>query len=211
MKSSISYFSMRGQGRIKSSPRVRSGKQYRAEHAPPLQRDFNLARDCPEIFRKNPGPHHRHVLHIRHVREFLSILPQWHQLSVGLNTILLSPHREGCDGFHRPGLVALCAQPRSLEVLVTNEQYVADHASLLTRLEVRMDKRPEGTVIRYTEASLRAFQLMHVLLHELGHHHDRMTTKSRKHASRGEGFAETYATIHGELVWDRYHELASSW
>jgi hypothetical protein len=42
------------------------------------------------------------------------------------------------------------------------------------------------------------------LLHELGHHHDRMTTRSRRVGCRGEGYAEGYAWEYERLVWDRY-------
>lgn len=202
---------MRGYRSIKTSPKVRSGRQYRAESAVPQKGDFNAVRDEPKVFRKNPGPYHRHVLHVRHVREFVAILPQWAELSEGLNTILLARHVHGCDGFHRAGLVAICAQPRSLCWVVEDQGYVDEHATLLRRLNVSMQSTPEGTELRFAEGSLRAFQLLHVLLHELGHHHDRMTTRSRRRASRGESFAERYANEHAGMIWDRYHELAESW
>jgi len=42
------------------------------------------------------------------------------------------------------------------------------------------------------------------LLHELGHHHDRMTTKSKRTASRGEGYAERYALAYADRIWESY-------
>jgi hypothetical protein len=45
---------------------------------------------------------------------------------------------------------------------------------------------------------------MHVLLHELGHHHDRMTTRSRNEAARGESYAETYANRYADRIWEAY-------
>ena len=65
----------------------------------------------------------------------------------------------------------------------------------------------DGVTLRFTERSLRAFQLLHVLLHELGHHRDRMTTRSKRKASRGESFAEQYARRHGDRIWSRYIEV----
>src|SRR5687767_13373124 len=115
---------------MKSSPRVKSGRQYCAIRSAPAAPDHNSARTYPQIFRKHPGLGHRHVLLVRHVREFLEILPQWRTLAIGLNAILLAPARPGCDGFHRPGLVAICAQPRNLCQLVTNPQFVRQHATL---------------------------------------------------------------------------------
>ena len=56
----------------------------------------------------------------------------------------------------------------------------------------------------FTESQARAYQLLHILLHELGHHHDRITTKSQVRASRGEPYAEAYALQHEALIWERY-------
>ena len=192
---------------MKSSPRVKSGHQYRAVRSEPAAPDHNSARSYPEIFRKHPGPSHRHVLLVRHVRAFLEILPQWPTLAIGLNAILLAPARPGCDGFHRPGLVAICAQPRNLCQLITNPEYVRQDAGLFARLNVPVESTPEGHLLHFTEATLRAYQLLHVFLHELGHHHDRMTTRSKKRSSRGESFAELYARSHADLIWSRYFAL----
>jgi hypothetical protein len=64
-------------------------------------RNGNSPRRVPEIFRKHPGRGYRHVLLARHVRAFLGILPDWNELSVGLNTILLAPAKPGCDGLEK--------------------------------------------------------------------------------------------------------------
>ena len=57
---------------------------------------------------------------------------------------------------------------------------------------------------KFTEAQVRGFQLLDVLLHELGHHHDRMTTRSQRGAERGEAYAEAYAVQYESLIWDQY-------
>lgn len=62
------------------------------------------------------------------------------------------------------------------------------------------------TSVRSNCPEIRAYQLLHVALHELGHHHDRMTTKSKRRASRGEGFAERHALNYGDRIWERYLE-----
>ena len=58
--------------------------------------------------------------------------------------------------------------------------------------------------LRWTQAQARAYQLLHILPHELGHHHDRMTTHSRRNAARGEPFAEAYAQRVLDRVWPAY-------
>jgi hypothetical protein len=193
--------------RISASPRVRSGTQYRATRSAATPPDHNLPRAMPEVFRQHPGPGHRHVLRVRDVRSFLSILPDWPTLSTGLNTVLLARERPLCDGFHRPGLVAVCAVPRALSQLITNDDYITSHRRLFARLGVPVEPAPQGATVHFTERTLRAFQLLHVLLHELGHHHDRMTTRSKRRASRGESFAERYANTHADFIWSRYEAL----
>ena len=47
---------------------------------------------------------------------------------------------------------------------------------------------------------------LHILLHELGHYHGRMTTKSKVRAARGEPYAESYALAYELQIWDRYQE-----
>jgi ElaB/YqjD/DUF883 family membrane-anchored ribosome-binding protein len=75
----------------------------------------------------------------------------------------------------------------------TDPAFIEAHREVFELLEVAVEKRGSRIVTRWTEAQARAFQLLHVLLHELGHHHDRMTTRSRQAVARGEGFAEEYA------------------
>ena len=65
------------------------------------------------------------------------------------------------------------------------------------------DAIENGYLCKFTEAQARAYQLLHILLHELGHH-DRITTKSQKRASRGEPYAEAYALTYEAKIWDVY-------
>lgn len=66
----------------------------------------------------------------------------------------------------------------------------------------------EGAQLRYvaefTPASIQAFLLVHVLVHELGHHHDRMASPGQRKATRGEGYAEAYARRHEDIIWPAY-------
>ena len=48
--------------------------------------------------------------------------------------------------------------------------------------------------------------LLDVFLHELGHHHDRLHTRSKRGCARGEPYAERYAKRHGNQLWKRYIE-----
>jgi hypothetical protein len=202
---------------MRSSPNVKSGRQYRRERpvtAPPHCKQpaaWSIRRASlspgPRIFRKHPGPGCRHVLTKGDVCKFISILPDWPALSFGLKTILIAPARRNCDGYHRPGLVAICAQSVNLSQLVPYEAYIREHRDIFKRLGVPIERTKDGHLLHFTAATLRAYQLLHIFLHELGHHHDRMTTRSQVRPSRGEGFAERYARSNGDRVWARYFEV----
>jgi hypothetical protein len=75
------------------------------------------------------------------------------------------------------------------------------------RLGVPLEPAPDGVLCKFTESTARGHQLLATLLHELGHHHDRMTTKSRVKASRGEGYAEAYALKYAGEIWERYVQV----
>ena len=47
--------------------------------------------------------------------------------------------------------------------------------------------------------------LLDVLPHELGHHHDSLTTRSKR-VGRGEPYAEEYARRTLETVWPLYRD-----
>jgi hypothetical protein len=167
---------------------------------------YNTPQTVPVIDRERPGLGYRHVLKKRDVIDFISILPDWDELSKGLNVIVLATAEEDADGWHDPGIVAVCAWERELWREMDAEYY-QEHTDTLERLGVPCEKTTTGSLCKFTEATTKAFQLLHILLHELGHHHDRMTTRSKREASRGEGYAERYARQYEKLIWDRYLEL----
>ena len=104
--------------------------------------------------------------------------------------------------------MAVCAWEADLWVDFKNDtEFFDDHEPVFHRLRVLMDKADDGyTMCKFTEAQARAYQLLHILLHELGHHHDRMTTKSQVRASRGEPYAEQYALTYEARIWEHYQE-----
>jgi len=85
-----------------------------------------------------------------------------------------------------------------------SEPFVREHRDLFVKLGVSVERRDDDRLLRFTEQNLRGYQLLHVFLHGLGHHHDRMTTRSQRRASRGEHFAEIYARAYGERIWSAY-------
>jgi hypothetical protein len=187
-----------------TAPRVREGR---------VQPKNNWRRtpDCdqttlsaPVIDRRRPGRGYRHLLLKRDVERFIGLLPDWPELSRGLNVVALAAGRFNCDGWYRPGIVAVCAWPCELSQ-ATDVRWYADHCHFLDRIGVPVERTPEHEIVcKFNEATARAYQLLHVLLHEFGHHHDLMTTRSQKGCARGEQFADQYAYRHEAIIWDRY-------
>jgi hypothetical protein len=59
-------------------------------------------------------------------------------------------------------------------------------------------------VVKFTPETAQAFLLVHVLVHELGHHHDCMTSPRQRGTTRGEGYAEEYARRYEDVIWPAY-------
>ena len=155
------------------------------------------------IDRERPGKGYRHLLLQSHVERFVALVPDWAELSIGLDAIVLAEGDQDCHGWHDEGVIGVCAWPRGLTETVTH-RYAADHRQILEQLDVPVRRAGSETRIEWTEETVRAFQLVHVLLHELGHHHDRMTTRSKREAARGESYPETYAHDPGAQIWAGY-------
>ncbi|WP_425397729.1 hypothetical protein [Aeoliella sp.] len=167
-----------------------------------------VRQDKTVIDRLRPGEGYKHYLTIADVRQFIDILPDWDALSRGLDAIILD---EGGDamGWHFNGIVAICAWEREL-VSDWDNDFIEDHSEILERLGVTWEPMPEdskASFCYFSESSIKGFQLMHILLHELGHHHDRMSTRSQMDSARGEPYAEAYALKYADELWDAYFRV----
>ena len=192
----------------KSTPRVIAGQvQKKNAWGRSLSDYYDVPQRFPIIDRKRPGEGYRHVLTKRHIYDFIDLLPDWDALSSGLNALVLAPGEWNTDGYHIPGVVHVCAWETGFWRTHSAEHHEA-HRDILERLSVPSERKSDGYVLcKFTEGTVRAYQLLHVLLHELGHHHDRMTTRSQVRTGRGEAYAESYARRHEALIWDRYWKV----
>lgn len=188
----------------KTAPRVRGGRVQKKNNWTPALTDYKRCpRSEPVIDRRRPGDGYRHLLTCGDVREFISLLPGWDELAVGLHAVVLAPGRYDVFGWHVPGVVAVCAWDHDLWTSHM-PSFVTDNAAILERLGVQAKRNRGEVVCKWTAKSARAFQLLDVFLHELGHHHDHMTTRSRRDAARGEPYAEAYARRHAGVIWESY-------
>lgn len=160
----------------------------------------------PLIDRQRPRKGFRHLLKQKDIHDFIAILPDWNELSVGLNAIVLAPGDPSTFGRHTAGVVQVCAWDDNIWIDLSKEGY-GQERPILERLKVPCEEIENGVLCKFTEDTARAHQLLATLLHELGHHHDRMTTKSKVKASRGESYAIEYANTYTERIWEQYQEL----
>lgn len=248
----------------RSAPRVVGGRVQRKNrwtHGP----DWTPTHQV-RIERYKPDEGFQHFVSPTDITAFLNLLPQWRELSIGLQRVVLSTDMS-CLGWHRPGTVAICPWEEYCTVVLYPEYY-DEHASILGRLGVPCrsvvmqktvlgwsedrlclacgerieanskgyqligepdvlcddcgDVTPEthkdrfgnsvgwgtiGYLAEFTPATIQAFLLVHVLVHELGHHHDRMTSPKRRDCTRGERFAEEYAQRHEAEIWAKYQKV----
>ena len=188
----------------KTTPRVRDGKVQRKNRWRPTRNCYNVSQPVPVIDRQKPGWGYRHLVRKEHLRRFIRLIPEWDTLSIGLNVLILA---QGCDdalGWHMPGRVALCAWERDIVMPGVYRSFCREHNGIFEKLGVQCLRFSDGWEIQFNENTARAFQLIHVFIHELGHHHDRMTTRSKRRTARGERYAETYARQYEDILVARY-------
>jgi hypothetical protein len=187
--------------------RVKSGRVAKKNNWTPDAKDYYaLPQREIQIERTEPGRGYRHVVTVAQLRRFLEILPDWDELAVGLEAISIWRGNPNWVGLSNPGVVVITAWDRELwwyvEPAWVNEE---SEAELLERLEVEVVRHPGDPLleVRWTEAQARAYMLTDVLVHELGHHHDWMTSRGA-HAPRGEPYATRYARRVREEIWPAY-------
>jgi hypothetical protein len=161
------------------------------------------------LARESPAKGYRHIVTKRDIRLLVGIIPDWDDVSEGIESIVLTSGSQSYDGRYeffrreKTGAIQIPAWHGDLWTVFVPE-YFKEHAEILTRLGVASETHADGMECRFTPAQLKAFLLLHVFLHELGHHVDRITSKSQKRMRRGEEFAEAYANELFATIWPAY-------
>lgn len=215
---------MRTQRRRRSAPKVRNGKVQKKNRWQRTPNCYNVIQPEPVIDRRRPGEGYRHVVSKRDMQRFIPLIPDWSQIARGLDVVVIDNGGNGCMGWFRPTFVAICAWERELIWENCCDEFLKDHREIFDKLGVpyrltggedaveqyefnrEWGKSNEDFVwtVEWTENTARAFLLAHVLIHELGHHHDCVTTKSKRDSCRGETYAERYARVREDVIIERY-------
>lgn len=186
----------------RTATKVQDGRvQRKNRHIPTCRLGYVLDRE-------SPGRGFRHVLSKRDLQAFINIIPDWQRLSRNLERIVLSRRDCSADAayafYHREetGAIFLHAWHEDLWTELTPGYFEA-HAGIFERLGVSRDSVQGAVLCRFTEAQARAFMLLHIFMHELGHHHDRSTQKHLG-STKGEDYAERFATSRFDALFPDY-------
>ena len=190
----------------KTTPKVVGGKPLRKNNHKLTPNYWNTIQRDVQIDAYKPGKGYKHFLKKRDILKFIEIIPNWNIYSEGLDAIVLEPGNTGRDGvYYYLGVICIAAWPKEMDIEM-NKQYYKEHKALFKRLGVKSTEKKDYYFCEFNEEQIKAFQLLHILLHELGHHYDRINTRFKHSAARGEKFAEDFAFEHEEKMWNIYEE-----
>jgi hypothetical protein len=165
------------------------------------------------VGRESPSKGFRHVVTKSDIHRFVGLIPDWPTLCEGLERILLSRGDAGkcADSYYehfrreRTAMIALQAWRGDLWKILT-DGYFAIHAHVLHAIGVVTTEERDGYRCHFSESQAKAFLLLHVFMHELGHHHDRMRWKQKSECRGGELYAEEFANARFAAMLPKYVE-----
>ena len=189
----------------RSAIKVKDGRGQRKNRHRPTGHDGYV------LDRESPGRGFRHVVSKRDVQSFIDIVPSWDRFSERLERIVLAAPGDNCDGayefFHREetGSIYLHAWREDLWIDLT-VPYFDYHQHIFDRFSVSYDRQEDCVTCRFTEAQAQAFMLLHIFMHELGHHYDRIHQKHLD-SSKGEDYAERFATSRFDQLFPSFVQV----
>jgi hypothetical protein len=194
----------------RQTPRVKSGKVQKKHRWDYYFKQYDLRDGGGKIpiVREPAIRGFRHLIDEDQLRDFVNIVPEWERYAVGLRCLVLGEGDDDCQGWHDEGVVCIHAWPSDIgETWPTH--FFEEHREVLDRLMVPYDCDDAGAYVsvRFTSKTAGAFLLMHVFLHELGHHYDRMRTKAKRHGAGGEAWAEGFGNKVADAMWPAFFRV----
>lgn len=189
----------------KTNPKVIDGRVQKKNNDRPTHNYYDHPEPELVIDRRRPGPGARHLLKVEDIKTFISIIPNWAELSRGIDAVLLMPYNDNYLGFYNyAGVIKVSAWPSDLWIEV-NPALARRKAWIIETIGVETeDLSYGGYLAKFTENQTKAFQLLGTFLHELGHHVDRMNCKGKHDCPGGEPFAIRFEQEMQQRVWPEY-------
>ena len=195
----------------KTATKVKNGQVQRKNNWAQSPNMFYTYQNDILVERERAGKEFTHLLRKQDLYDFFELIPDWGELSKGLDGVFLGRGDVDYLGCYHNFVITLTAWDRQLFWKHCSGQFVEQHLSILEGLNVAIRKLKDNCFhLAFDARSAKAFQLIHVFMHELGHHVDRMSTKQRRFCGRGEVFAEQWAREHEKEMLSRYlmvHQL----
>ena len=189
----------------KSAIRVKCGTVQKKNRHTKTPNYWNTYQDDIQIDVENPGKDFKHFLKKRDIKLFLEILPNREEIDFRFDAVVLAYGNHFQDGWYRNGVIGICAWEKDMSREM-NKKYFEDHKTIFEKLNVKYTMKKDYVICDFTENQIKAFQLLHILLHEIGHHHDQINTKKKSTCGRGENYAESYASKYEQMIWNKYFE-----
>lgn len=189
----------------RTNPKVVDGRVQKKNNDRPTHNYYDHKEPELVIDRRRPGPGARHLLKVEDIKTFIAIIPDWEELSKGIDAIALLPYDEFVYGtYNLSGIIKLRAWPAQLWI----EMHLDVEARkdwLLKALQVDIEELTYGGyLVKFTENQAKAFQLLGTFLHELGHHVDRMNCRRKHDCPGGEPFAIQFEHDMQQKIWSEF-------
>lgn len=182
----------------KVKPKLKLGAEGKRERQKRSRKYENIEKGLLIIEKEEAGYGYKHLLNKEDIFELIEMIPEWEIISNGLKIITLARGKVDSDGWYSVGKIAICAWEKDLWKEVSST-YFNEHKPIFDKLAITYEKKKGKYTLHFTENQAKTFQLLHVFLHELGHHFDRINN-----SSRSELFAEQYAFDYLSELWDTY-------
>ena len=187
----------------KTTPKVRSGKVAK-------KNNHNLTSlEGYIVDRERPEKGFKHVIKKKEIHDFIDIIPGWSEFSDGIHYIVLDTGGDNFDGIYRhfdfdkTGSIWLSAWPEELWI-DCDDEYFKEHKCHFDMIGIVYEQNDDEWICHFTESGAKAFMLMHIFLHELGHHVDKLRSRNQDMMVGGEDFAEKFANTMFNKVWPLY-------
>ena len=149
--------------------------------------------------RIRPAKGYYHPVSVTDLKRFIGIVPDWQEASAQVRAIVLtSGHTWRAGSYNEVGVIKLDAWPKLAGIVVGDtDRWLVERMGIA----IPADQHAE---VEFTQSQVRCYQLLGILLHELGHYADRMGSRKKKTCDNGEPFAIAYEHRRQRELWDAY-------
>ena len=189
----------------KTATKVKNGQVQRKNNWVQSPNMFYTYQNEILVDRERAGKGYKHLLRKQDLYDFFELIPDWNIVSEGLDGVFLGRGNTSSLGCYKHFVITISAWESEVVWPKVDGTFVEDHRSVLEGLNVQIQQNKDGSQrLEFTEESAKAFQLIHVFMHELGHHVDRFSSRLKSHCGRGESFADDWARKHEQVILERY-------